>query len=539
MKKKKKFKAVTLLLFPILIAYYVISGYFINEIYYYNASDSIMKYIVYAAMIFSGIFIVIFTIWALTCILKNKFKNYLAFFIMIILFGGAQYFATYNINKISDSITKVTSNSTIYSSSLIVLKSSSIKKASDITKNVGIISDTSSMEGYVVAKELAEKEKISDDMISEYDTYIDMLTDLYDGKLDGVLISSSYADMLSSNEGFEDINDKVKEIASKKKLSTKKKSSTNKKLTEPFTLLIMGVDSTTNSLKNSNSFNGDTLILITFNPKTMNTTMLSIPRDTRVPIACLRSKAKNKINASSMYGTDCVINTVENLTDVKIDYWVKVNFQAVVSLVDAIGGIEVDIPYSFCEQDSKRRFGDHTIFVEKGRQTLNGEQALAFARNRHPWPGECPKKYTKYTSNDFVRGQNQQTIIKAIANKLKSTTSLSEIYKLLDIVGENIDTNIEKDIMITGFDTFKDIILKSKNINGDDFVGIQKLYLSGYDNMINGIYYFEYYDGSLQEITEAMKINLGEVKPTMDKDFSFSINSPYEEVPIGKGVYKK
>ena len=92
--------------------------------------------------------------------------------------------------------------------------------------------------------------------------------------------------------------------------------------------------------------------------------------------------------------------------------------------------------------------------------------------------------------------------------------------------------------MITGFDTFKNIIFNSKNINSDDFIGTQRLYLSGYDNMINGIYYFEYYKQSLEDVVEAMEINLEIKEPDMDKDFSFSINNPYEDTQIGKGTYK-
>ena len=91
---------------------------------------------------------------------------------------------------------------------------------------------------------------------------------------------------------------------------------------------------------------------------------------------------------------------------------------------------------------------------------------------------------------------------------------------------------------MTAFDTFKNIIFDTKNINSDDFVGTQRLYLSGYDKMINGIYYFEYYEQSLKEITDVMKINLELKEPEMDKEFSFSINKPYEDTQIGKGTYK-
>lgn len=538
MQKKKKFKKMVFLIIPLLIVYYVITGYFIKEIYYYNSNQSMMKNIVYIVIIACALFIVLFTIWSLICIKKNKLKNYLFFIILIILVCSIEYFATYNLNKISNSISKVTDKYTNYSTSLIAMKDSNIKDINDLKKKkIGIISDTNDTEGYVIANEIVKEENIDKKYLVEYDNYLDMLSDLFDDKISGMFVSSSYADVFSNEEGYEKLDSLVTEVKVKTKRIRKNVKTNTKSFAEPFTLLVVGVDSDTASLKKSNSFNGDTLMLMTFNPNTLNTTILSIPRDTRVPIACTPKKSKNKINASPIYGIDCVEDTITNFTGIKIDYWVKVNFQGVVDLVNAVGGIDVDVPYAFCEQDSKRRFGKNTIFVEKGMQTLNGEQALAFARNRHTWPQYCPKKYSKYVSNDFIRGQNQQTIINAIANKLKSVRKLSEIYDILDVLGDNIDTNIDKDTMVTGFDTLEKIISKSKNINSDDFIGTQKLYLSGYDNKINGIYYFEYYKQSLKEVTDAMEINLEIKKPKMDKEFSFSINSPYESTPIGKGTY--
>lgn len=538
-KKKSKLKKAVLLLFPLLVAYYIISCFFVNEIFYYNSSKSFMTYVVYGIIILTALSVVIFTITGFKCIKKNKTKNYVWYFIFLIIFIIAELFISININKISNSLSKITNTEAGYSSSIVVLKDSNIKSIDDLDdKKIGMISDSNNIEGYTLPMEVVEKEKIDEKNIIKYDDFIEMINDLYDNEIDAMFISSSYVSMFVTEDGFENIADETKVIYEKSKKAIKKQNTTGKTLNEPFTLLIMGVDSSSSSLKKSNSFNGDTLMLITFNPNTMNATILSIPRDTRVPIACTKSKAKNKINSTGAYGADCVMDTITNFTGIEIDYWVKVNFQGVISLVDALDGIEVDVPYAFCESDSKRRFGNNTIYIEKGLQTLNGEQALAFARNRHTWPAYCGKKYSNYTSNDFIRGQNQQQIVKAMTNKLKNIRSLSEVYEILDIVGDNIDTNIDKNTMITGFDTFKNIIFNSKNINSDDFIGTQRLYLSGYDNTINGIYYFEYYKQSLEEIVDAMEINLELKEPEMDKEFSFSINSPYEDTQIGKGTYK-
>ena len=538
-KKKKKFKKAVLLLIPLLITYYVVSCYFVNEIFYYNSSKSFMTYIVYGIIILTSLSIVIFSVFAFKCIKKNKTKNYVWYFIFLIIFIAVELFISININKISNSLSKITNTEAGYSSSIVVLEDSNFNDVEDLKNHkIGMINDSNNIEGYVLPMEIIEDKDFNEEDIVSYDTFIEMINDLYDNKIDAMFISSSYVSMFVTEEGYEDIASKTKVIYEKNKKAVKKQNTTSKTLSEPFSLLIMGVDSSSSSLKKSNSFNGDTLILITFNPNTMNATILSIPRDTRVPIVCTKTKSKNKINSTGAYGAECVMDTITNFTGIEIDYWVKVNFQGVISLVNALGGIEVDVPYSFCESDSKRRFGNNTIYIEKGLQTLNGEQTLAFARNRHTWPRYCGKKYSNYTSNDFIRGQNQQQIVKATINKLKNIRSLSEIYKILDIVGDNIDTNIDKNTMITGFDTFKNIIFNSKNINSDDFIGTQRLYLSGYDNMINGIYYFEYSNQSLKEVTDAMKINLEIKKPEMDKEFSFSINNPYEDVQIGKDIYK-
>lgn len=184
-----------------------------------------------------------------------------------------------------------------------------------------------------------------------------MVNDLYDGNVDAIFISHQYTSMYSSIEHFANIGDETKVLFTKKKKMEKKEdlnSNTTANVTEPFTMLIMGVQSPDDDLEAlPTSFNADTLILLTFNPKTLNATIVSIPRDTFVPIMCMRNQIQNKITHSGWSGESCVIKTVENFTGLDINYYVKVNFMGVVKLVDAVDGIQVDVPYSFCEQNSK------------------------------------------------------------------------------------------------------------------------------------------------------------------------------------------
>ena len=187
----------------------------------------------------------------------------------------------------------------------------------------------------------------------------------------------------------------------------------------------MGVDSETEGIGNS-SFNGDSLMVVTFNPKTLSTTILSIPRDSYVPIACFNNQKKNKITHAAWKGEECMQKTIENFLDINIDYYVKINFKGVVGLVDTLGGVDIDVPYNLCEQNSNRQWGNNTVYIEQGKQTLNGEQALAFARNRHPNPSMCSAKWTNYNSNDFIRGQHQQEVVMALLNKFLSLIHISE-----------------------------------------------------------------------------------------------------------------
>jgi LCP family protein required for cell wall assembly len=136
----------------------------------------------------------------------------------------------------------------------------------------------------------------------------------------------------------------------------------NQDVNKPFTILLMGVDTL------SSSYNADTLLLVTFNPDTLGATMLSIPRDTYTTIAC--TGGKHKINASGWYGDGCVVKTVAKYLDIDIDYYAKINFLGIVDLVDNLGGIEVDVPYALCEQNSKRQFGKNMIYVEEDFATV-------------------------------------------------------------------------------------------------------------------------------------------------------------------------
>ena len=515
--------------------------YFIYNLLLLEGIEDILRYITSIIIFIIGIILSIIIFKT-----KNKKIYTITVFISLLLFF-ILLMGSFYINRAYNSINKINKTEALYSTNLIALKESKINDIKDLkNKKIGIIKDKDSIEGYIISQEIINDNKINSDNLIEYDDFVSMLYDLYDKELDALFISGNYTSMFSTITQFENIKNDTIIITSKtKKIAKEKKISNNKaeKITKPFTMLIMGIDSTAEDIKTTTSFNGDSLILVTFNPKTLNATMVSIPRDTFVPIMCFKNNIQNKITHAAWYGESCMIKTIENFTNIDIDYYLKINFKGVVKLVNALGGVTVEVPYSFCEQDSNRYWGKNTVYVEKGLQTLNGEQALALARNRHPNPSMCSKKWTNYQSDDFVRGQNQQLVIKSLLNKIKDVRDINKLYEILDLLEKSMDTNLTTNQLLSFYNVGKSIIEKTNN--NSDIINFEKLYLMTYGKYIydegmraelsNQIYY----KGSLDDILRSMKINLELEQPTIIKTFNFSIKEPYEVPVIGKGSYKE
>lgn len=501
-----------------------------------------------------SIVIAIFCVWFLIYLLlglismiakKNKTFIFLTIFTLLLcpVFGVSSYF----INNVYGKISNMNRNTIVYTTHLIALKETSFNKS----LNVGIVtSQSDNIEGSILGKKLIEKEKLTN-KIYEYEDYDSMLSDLEKGKIGGAIVPSNYETLIANYE--DDIEDKENRIELLDRIkilyeySEERKNqdvitlqqSETKKLTEPFTVLVMGVDSAKDGLKANQAFNGDTLILITFNPNTLTATMFSMPRDLYVPIACNHNKYA-KINSSAAYGSSCVIKTVQQLTDITIDYYVKINFTGAVELIDALGGITVDVEepdFQFnnridckgtvCEQNSKRQFGKEIIYVPTGVQKLNGEQALAYARNRH-----------QFAIGDIARNQHQQQVIEATANELKNINSITEFENLLETVSNNIETNMTPEQMMSFYTVGKDMLANSSG----NSLSIKKTYLAYYNLPVwqpraeRYTSALGYYSESLEAITNLMKVNLELKTETPVKTMSFSINEKYEIPIIGKGL---
>ena len=254
----------------------------------------------------------------------------------------------------------------------------------------------------------------------------DLGNTLINEEIDVILVSSSQYSMLS--EEIKDFKDNTKIIYTAKHeiKKTTEVSTNNSKYTIEngvFNVYISGID-TSGSI--SNVSRSDANILATVNTKTHEVLLTSIPRDYYVT---LHSKgAKDKLTHSGIYGINETITTVEDLLDIDINYYVRVNFTTVIKLVDTLGGVNVYSDYDFSAQ------GYH---FNQGYNYLNGEKALAFSRERY-----------SFASGDNQRVKNQQAVIEAIIKKvMNSTTILTKYTDILESLEGSFQTNIEqKDI---------------------------------------------------------------------------------------------
>lgn len=256
--------------------------------------------------------------------------------------------------------------------------------------------------------------------------------------------------------------------------------------TDNVSVLIMGVDDSSTRGFNS-AARTDALLVATFNKKANSVKLLSIPRDSYVYIP--EVGYEDKITHAHVYGgPKSTIETVEGLLDIPIDYYVKVNFDAFIEIVDALGGIDMYVPITFSEQDSNDRAG--AISLKEGHQHLNGEEALALAR-------------TRKIDSDFERGKRQQEVLKAIIKKAISIGSISKYSNVIDAIGNNMETDVTTDHAMA----FADYLKKGSSLD------IQSLTLEGEDLWIKNskgqnIYYYGLDKENLEEVKSTLKSHL-------------------------------
>lgn len=244
---------------------------------------------------------------------------------------------------------------------------------------------------------------------------------------------------------------------------------------EPFSVLLLGVD--TGDLGRTEQGRSDTMMVVTVNPTTNQTSILSIPRDTYTEI--MGRGTMDKINhAYAFGGVSMSINTVQNLLNIPIDYYVEVNMQGVKDIVDTLGGVQVTPPLSF-------DYEGYT-FTEGQTVTLDGDTALAYSRMRYDDP-----------NGDYGRQARQRQIIMAAMSKVASLSTITNYQGVLGTLENNMQTNLTFDNMVSIFNDYRGA---ASNVN--------QIQLEGAGTKIDGIYYAIIDDNDLSETSNLLKEQL-------------------------------
>ncbi|MEK4027893.1 MULTISPECIES: LCP family protein [Bacillaceae] len=252
-------------------------------------------------------------------------------------------------------------------------------------------------------------------------------------------------------------------------------------LKDNISILFIGIDESDVRTKEDKT-RSDALMLATLNVKDKSIKLLSIPRDSYAYIP--EVGYKTKINhAHAFGGPKATIDAVEDLLDVPVDYYVRMNFYAFMDVVDALDGIKFNVPYKLSEKDSNDRH--NAIKLEPGLQELNGEEALALARTRH-------------YDNDIERGKRQQQLLRAVIKKATSFNSITKYDEILEAVGSNMKTNMT-------FSEMKSLINYGKSGN----IEFESLTLIGDDDkMSNGAYIYRLDEDELEVVKRKLARHL-------------------------------
>lgn len=276
--------------------------------------------------------------------------------------------------------------------------------------------------------------------------------------------------------------------------------------TQPISFLLLGVDTGTAEEERTETGRSDTIIVCTVNPNTKTTTLLSIPRDSYTEIVGYSDLYDyygdyyDKMNhAYAFGGTEMSINTVQQFLNVPIDYYVEVNFDGLVDIVDAVGGIEVTSPLTF------DFYGPQ--FIEGQTQTLTGYDALQFSRMRKQDP-----------EGDLGRQKRQQMVIKAILDKVLTMGTVVNYKKILATLEDNVQMNIPLNEIVS--------IASGYRKSMENF---QQFYVEGEELYIDEIYYY-YVDPEerlrlsniLRTELELPEITIDEMETSTDEPYYYS-----------------
>ena len=372
----------------------------------------------------------------------RKFFSRLLMGLIALCMCAGLAFGNYFIFKTDNTFEKVTSlaDSKATSTSIVVLKASSIEKEKDLAgAKIGTILDMDEEATSRMLKDLdSDKIKYT---TKDYSSLEDLMSAFYYKQVDAICLNEKYRDIL--HEGgtyfnFQTDSRVVHQNVYYTKVTKKDNPSdpVNNITKDTFTVLVSGNDSY-GTLQDSNT-RSDANLLLTVNPKTGTILMTSIPRDYYVELVCPDNEEQacpegsyDKLTHSGLMGVKSTEKTIEKALGITINYNIRINFSSVVSLVDALDGIDLDIKKG---EEVDIFYTNSQPGLSVGKHHVDGETALAFARERHA-----------YADGDNQRVRNQQKVFKAMFKRIVSPKMITNYGKFMDALAVAFDTNLSGD----------------------------------------------------------------------------------------------
>lgn len=355
------------------------------------------------------------------------------FSFLVILISVAYGLGDYYLYSTASTLNTVTeqaakSKNTV---SLIVMAESTKEDVQDINgSKIGVLTNINK-EGTKKSLNDISKQNIGYST-EKFDNVPAMLQALYEGQVDAIILNEAYRSNVSEIENYENFNNETKVIHQTVYYTKEANNSlaVSDITSKPFTILITGNDSFGALDEVSRS---DVNMIVTINPLTSTILMTSIPRDAFVTEVCddyaCNYGVVDKLTHTGIYGADTTKDTLENLLDIDINYIFRVNFSSMIDIVDALGGIDIDVAEGMAVS---RFYSDSTLEgVHEGQNHLNGKRALAYSRERKA-----------YLDGDVQRARNQQQVLQAMFKKASSPEIITKYSNILKAVGKAFDTNM-------------------------------------------------------------------------------------------------
>lgn len=373
---------------------------------------------------------------------KKFLPRILAGFIALCMCMGLAY-GNYFIFKTDNTFDVVTSlaDSKATTTSIVALKSSSIKKEKDLKgKKIGTILDMDKKPTKRMLDDL-NKDNIKY-TTKDYSNLDELMEAFYSGEVDAICLNEKYRDILHETQAYFTFQTDTRIVHQNVHYTKVEKNDNpsdpvNDISKDAFTILVSGNDSY-GTLQDSNT-RSDANLLLTVNPKTGTILMTSIPRDYYVELVCPDDDPElacpegsyDKLTHSGLMGVKSTEETIEKALGIKINYNVRINFSSVVNLVDALDGIDLDIKKG---EEVDIFYVNSQPGLSVGKHHVDGETALAFARERHA-----------YLDGDNQRVRNQQKVFKAIFKRIISPKMITNYGKFMDAIAVAFDTNLSGD----------------------------------------------------------------------------------------------